>query len=85
MTAWSLGTGKLPPRGDCVVDYPYEQKGFAVFMEEMQYAQARRPHAEWPNISNAINQACQSVFMDRVEPEDALSEAAETIRATIGA
>ena len=85
VTAWSLDAGKLPPRGDCVVDYPYEQKGFAVFMEEMQYAQARGPHAEWPNISNAINQACQSVFMDRVEPEDALSEAAEMIGTNIDA
>ena len=83
VAAWSLGAGKLPPRGDCKVDYPYEQKGFEVFREEMQYAQARGPHAEWPNISNAVNQACQSVFMDDVAPAIALGSVAEVIEPII--
>ena len=83
VSIWSLGAGKLPPRRDCAVEFPYEQRGFAVFMEEMQYAVARGPHAEWPNISKAINRACQSVFMDGVEPEEALNRAAETIASII--
>lgn len=74
VAAWSLGAGKLSPRSDCIVDYPYEQKGFAVFQEEMQYARARGPHAEWPNISKEINRACQSVFIDNRKPAEALAE-----------
>ena len=79
VTAWSLGAGKLPPRSDCAVEYPYEQKGFAVFQQEMRYAQARGPHAEWPNISKAINRACQSVFIDDREPAEALAEALDAV------
>ena len=73
--AWAVGAGKIPTRMDCEVAYPYEQKGFAVFQEEMQYAQARGPHAEWPTISAAINDACQAVFVDEEEPATALAKA----------
>ncbi len=79
VTAWSLGAGKLPPRRDCAVDYPYEQKGFSVFQAEMQYAQARGPYAEWPNISKEINRACQSVFIDEAVPAEALASAVARI------
>ena len=79
VAAWSLGAGKLPPRSDCIVDYPYEQKGFAIFQEEMEYARARGPHAEWPNISKEINRACQSVFIDNRKPAEALAEASGAI------
>ena len=84
VSAWSLGAGKLPPRNDCDVRYPYEQRGFDVFREAMRFARARGPHAEWPNISDAINRACQSVFIEKVEPEDALSIAAKAIGAVNG-
>ena len=83
VTAWALGAGKLPPRSDCEVEYPYEEKGFDVFRQEMRYAQARGPHAAWPNISGEINRACQFVFIEDASPAEALARAAEAIDAII--
>lgn len=77
---WAVGAGKIPCRDDCPVEYPYEQKGFEVFARQMQFARARGPHPEWPAISQAICDACQSVFVDDVAPADALAEAMESIR-----
>ena len=76
---WAVGAGKIPVRGDSKAEYTYETKGFDVFVDEMNYAQARGPHAEWPTISEAVYTACQSVFVDNVAPADALAKAMETI------
>jgi multiple sugar transport system substrate-binding protein len=76
---WAVGAGKIPVRSDSKAEYTYETKGFDVFVDEMNYAQARGPHAEWPTISEAIYTACQSVFVDNVAPADALAKAMETI------
>lgn len=76
---WGVVAGKIPTRSDSESQYDYEQEGFAVFTEEMQFADARGPHAEWPSISEAIYSATQSVFVDGVAPADALAKAAETI------
>ena len=81
---WAVGAGKIPPRDDCDVTYPYEARGFEVFAEEMQYAQARGPYAEWPNISKAINAACQAVIVDGAAPEKALDRAMESVRGILG-
>lgn len=76
---WAVTAGKLPIRSDATPEYTYEQEGFALFTEQMQYAQARGPHAEWPVIGEAIYKAAQSVFVDGVAPADALATAAATI------
>ena len=76
---WGVVAGKIPTRSDSVSEYDYEQEGFAVFTEEMNYADARGPHAEWPTISEAIYSAAQSVFVDGTAPADALAAAAATI------
>lgn len=76
---WAVTAGKIPTREDSVAEYDYEQEGFAVFVDEMNYAQARGPHAEWPTISEAIYTAAQSVFVDGTDPAAALSKAMETI------
>ena len=76
---WAVGAGKIPVRGDSEAVYTYEVDGFATFVDEMNYAQARGPHAEWPTIGEAIYTACQSVFVDNVEPAAALATAMETI------
>lgn len=76
---WGVVAGKIPTRSDSVSEYSYEQDGFAVFTDEMNYAQARGPHAEWPTISEAIYTAAQSVFVDGTAPADALATAAEKI------
>lgn len=76
---WGVTAGKIPTRSDAVSEYDYEQEGFAVFTEEMNYADARGPHAEWPSISEAIYGATQSVFVDGADPAEALAKAMETI------
>lgn len=76
---WAVGAGKIPVRSDSEAVYSYETKGFQVFVDEMNYAQARGPHAEWPTISEAIYTACQSVFVDNADPAAALAKAMETI------
>ncbi len=76
---WAVVAGKIPTRQDSEAEYTYETDGFDVFVEEMNYAQARGPHAEWPSISEAIYTAAQSVFVDGTAPADALAAAMEKI------
>ena len=76
---WGVTAGKIPTRSDAVSEYDYEQEGFAIFTEEMNYADARGPHAEWPSISEAIYSATQSVFVDGADPAEALAKAMESI------
>lgn len=76
---WALKTGKIPTRKDVSVEYPYEQEGFKVFTEAMNYAKARGPHPEWPTISEAIRKAAYTVLANNVDPAQALKTADETI------
>ncbi len=76
---WAVTAGKIPTRQDATADYTYEQEGFQVFVDEMNFAQARGPHAEWPTISEAVYTASQSVFVDGTAPADALAAAMEKI------
>lgn len=76
---WAVVAGKIPTRSDSTAEYDYEQDGFAVFTDEMNYADARGPHAEWSTISEAIYSATQSVFVDGADPAEALAGAMETI------
>ncbi len=76
---WAVVAGKIPTRQDSVADYTYEQDGFKVFVDEMNYAQARGPHPEWPSISEAVYTAAQSVFVDNTAPADALQAAMDKI------
>ena len=76
---WAVTAGKIPTRSDSNAVYEFEQDGFAVFVDEMNYAQARGPHAEWPTISEAVYTATQSVFIDNTDPAVALAKAMETI------
>lgn len=82
---WAVTAGKIPTRSDSVANYDYEQDGFAVFVDEMNYAQARGPHPEWPTISEAVYTAAQSVFVDGTDPADALAKAMETIDPIVAA
>lgn len=76
---WAVVAGKIPTRKDSVAEYTYEVDGFNVFVDEMNYAQARGPHPEWPTISEAIYTAAQSVFVDGTDPAVALAGAMEKI------
>lgn len=52
---------------------------YEAFVEEMQYANARGPLAEWPDISNAISLAFNEVMTGASEPADAAAKAQTTI------
>lgn len=61
-------------------DDPIMQK----FAEQMEYAQARGPHADWPSISNAISQAFNEVITGTKTPADAAAAAQTTIDGIVG-
>ena len=50
----------------------------------MQYAQARGPLPEWPEISDAISLAFNKVITGDSEPEQAAEEAQATIDKIMG-
>lgn len=56
------------------VDSPYQP-----FVEELQYAQARGPLADWPSVSDAISLAFNEVMTGTSTPEDAAAKAQTTI------
>ncbi len=53
---------------------PYEP-----FVEELQYAQARGPLADWPSVSDAISLAFNEAMTGVSTPEDAAAKAQATI------
>lgn len=57
---------------------------YQVFVDEMQYANARGPLPEWPDISDAISLAFNKVITGESEPADAAAEAQATIDSIIG-
>lgn len=52
---------------------------YEAFVEEMQYANARGPLPEWPDISDAISLAYNEVITGASTPEDAAVKAQATI------
>jgi multiple sugar transport system substrate-binding protein len=57
---------------------------YQAFVDEMQYAQARGPLPEWPEISDAISLAFNKVITGDSSPEDAAAEAQATIDSVLG-
>ena len=49
------------------------------FTEEMQYAQPRGPHAQWPEISDALSLAVNESITGTSTPADAAAKAQSTI------
>ncbi len=56
---------------------------YQVFVDEMQYANARGPLPEWPDISDAISLAFNKVITGESDPADAAAEAQATIDSII--
>ncbi len=52
---------------------------YKLFVDQLQYAQPRGPHAQWPSISDAISLAFNEVMTGGASPEDAAKKAQETI------
>lgn len=79
--------GQLPARSDIILPATGNERKDAalkVFQEQLQYAQPRGPHPEWPKISKAIQDAIQAALTGQSSPREALDQAAETIAAITG-
>lgn len=57
---------------------------YEAFVEEMNYAYARGPLPEWPDISDAISLAFNEVMTGASTPEDAAAKAQATIDDILG-
>ncbi len=57
---------------------------YQVFVDEMQYANARGPLPEWPDISDAISLAFNKVITGESDPASAAAEAQATIDSILG-
>lgn len=55
-----------------------------VFTEQLNYAKARGPLAEWPEVSNAISLAFNQVMTGEADPADAAAAAQTTINGIVG-
>lgn len=77
-----LGGARIPSRGDVANEAGkwVEDERLKVFIEQLQFAQPRGPHPEWPTISEAIQVAIQKALTEQATPQEALEEAAQTIR-----
>lgn len=56
-----------------------EDAVYQKFVEQLEYAQARGPLAEWPEVSDAISLAFNEVMTGSASPEEAAATAQETI------
>lgn len=54
------------------------------FVEQMQYAHPRGPHAEWPSISDALSLALNEVITGSNSSQDAAKKAQDTINSIVG-
>ncbi|TAH67257.1 MAG: ABC transporter substrate-binding protein [Anaerolineaceae bacterium] len=77
--------GKIPVRKDAMElkEVWSTDPIISVFAESLDYAIARGPHAEWPSISKAIQEAVHASFLGEKTPEVAMKEAADKVNAII--
>jgi multiple sugar transport system substrate-binding protein len=73
-------SGRLAPRSDVVVQNPLWPQAYATYRAEMEYARARGPHPQWPDISLPLQTAIQQALTGAKQPGEALQEAARTIK-----
>ncbi|BBI31216.1 ABC transporter substrate-binding protein [Cohnella abietis] len=73
---FSQDFGYFPARRDVASD-PYwsQNPQLKVFAENMENAQPRGPHPQWPTISNAISEALSKALTLTTTPEQAATEA----------
>ncbi len=71
--------GYISPDSTIAKDQFAGDEVYEAFVEEMQYANARGPLAEWPEISNAISLAFNEVMAGAGSPEEAAAKAQTAI------
>lgn len=73
-------SGAFPPRKDVATDKKYmEDPSLKVWMEQMEYAMPRGPHAKWPELSTALSTAVQAAVTGAASSTDALAKAQATV------
>jgi len=78
--------GQIPARSDISIPATgnaEKDDALQVFQEQMQYAQPRGPHPEWPKISKAIQSALQATLTGSMTPQQALDRAQQQINRII--
>ena len=78
--------GFIPPRNDITLSPTGVEKKDAaikVFLDQLQYAQPRGPHPDWPKISKAIYTAMQAALTGQMSAKDALDQAQATIETIV--
>lgn len=75
--AWA--SGRLPSRKDVEIANPLWPKAYKVFHASMQFARARGPNPDWPQISLAIQNALQEALTFQQTPAKALAKAAGVV------
>lgn len=80
LQSFLVQTGYFPPRTDLDTEHWESDELLSPYLEQMQSAQPRGPHPNWPEISLAIQEAYQKAFSLTVDPQQAAEEAAEKIR-----
>lgn len=75
--------GYISARKDVAENQFADDEVMKKFTEQMQYAQPRGPHADWPEISNAISLAFNEAITGTSTPADAAKKAQETIDSII--
>lgn len=75
--------GYISPRSDAIElsDLWRNDPVLSVYAKQLEIAKARGPHARWPEISNAIQTAFQSVLSNSATVDSALKKAAGEVAA----
>ena len=71
--------GYIAARKDVAEGQFTDDETMQKFTEEMQYAQPRGPHAQWPEISDALSLAVNESITGTSTPADAAAKAQSTI------
>ena len=71
--------GYIAARKDVAEGQFTDDETMQKFTEEMQYAQPRGPHAQWPEISDALSLAVNESITGTSTPSDAAAKAQSTI------
>jgi len=76
--------GYIASRKDVSSTQYADDKVMQLFIEAMQYAVARGPNAQWPEISDAISLAFNEAITETSTPADAAAKAQATIDSIVG-
>lgn len=75
--------GYIASRKDVAENQFQDDPEMKKFIDQMDYALSRGPHAKWPEISDAISLAFNEAITETSTPEDAAAKAQQTIDSLI--